>query len=213
MSLSDAQLRTLASRMGFKLEHIVFKSQLEMMDLEYNTPYVINLENEYSEEGKPNSGTHYTALQVNKNSKGKIEPCYMDSYGVGPPIEVLEFCGRKHIPYNTKCIQSIMMSVCGYFVLAFFYFINKFEHRSGNIYCDCEAYSDLFNDLNTSSNWKANELMLKSFFQSTDLEYRRTHPVEVFDDFRLIHQEGQGSQNVATKHIQKDIDKIERQEK
>ena len=44
MSLSDAQLRTLASRMGFKLEHIVFKSQLEMMDLEYNTPYVINLE-------------------------------------------------------------------------------------------------------------------------------------------------------------------------
>ena len=85
MSLTDSQLRTLASRMGFKLEHIVFKSQLENIDLEYNTPYVINLENEYSEEGKPNSGTHYTALQVNKNSKGKIEPCNMDSCGVGCP--------------------------------------------------------------------------------------------------------------------------------
>ena len=91
--------------------------------------------------------------------------------------------------------------------MAFFNFINKFEHHGGSIYHDCEGFSDLFNDLNKSSNWKANELMLKSFFQSTDPEYRRQHPVEVFDDFRQIHSEGQGSQNVATKAIDRDIDK------
>lgn len=206
MSLTDTQLFTLAKRMSVPLEAVVFKSQLADMELKYNVGYIINLEDEYGEDGKPNSGTHYTALQVNKNNKGTIQPCYMDSYGVCCPVEVLEFCGRKHVPYNTKCIQSIMGEVCGYYCLAFLYFINKFEHRSGDIYCDCECFSDLFNDLNKSSCWKANELMLKSFFQSSDAEYRRQHPVDVFDNFKIIHQKGQGSNNVATKAIDRDID-------
>ena len=46
MSLTDHELKSLAKRMGFKLEHVVFKSQLEEMDVEYNCPYIINLENE-----------------------------------------------------------------------------------------------------------------------------------------------------------------------
>lgn len=213
MSLTDSELKTLGKRMGMKLEAVVYKSQLEDMTLEYNTPYIINLDNEYAADGSPNSGTHYVALQVSKNNKGKVEPCYCDSYGVAPPQEVLDFVGVKHVPYNTKCIQSLMASVCGFFCLAFLYFINKFEHRSGQIYNDCETFSDLFNDLNTSSEWKPNELMLKSFFQSSNKEYRRTHPVEVFSDFKVIHQEGEGSTNVATKSIQKDIDEQEEGEK
>ena len=136
MSLSDSQLRNLAKRMSVPLKYVVFKSQLEDMLLGYNTPYIINLENEYGEDGRPNDGSHYTALQVQKNNKGEVKPCYMDSYGVAPPTEVLEFVGRKHIPYNTKCIQSIMSSVCGYYCLAFLYFLNKFEHRSCDIYND-----------------------------------------------------------------------------
>jgi hypothetical protein len=149
------------------------------------------------------------ALQVSKNNKNKIEPCYCDSYGVAPPKEVLDFVGVKHVPYNTKCIQSLMGEVCGFYCLAFLYFINKYEKRSGQIYHDCEEFTSLFNDLNTSSEWKANELMLKSFFQSTNAEYRRTHPVEVFTDFRVISDEGEGSKNVATKSIQNDIDEQE----
>ena len=206
MSLTDTELKSLAKRMGFKLEHVVFKSQLEEMDVEYNCPYIINLENEYSEDGKPNSGTHYTALFIQKNNKGEVKPCYFDSYGVGPPIEVLEFVGRKHVPYNTKCVQSIMSSVCGYYCLSFLYFINKFEHRSGDIYNDCENFSDLFNDLNTSSDWKANEYMLKHFFQSSDPEHRRKNPVEVFSDFKIIGSES----NAPLKSIQDDIDEQER---
>ena len=206
MSLTDHELKSLAKRMGFKLEHVVFKSQLEEMDVEYNVGYIINLENEYSEDGKPNSGTHYTALFIQKNNKGEVKPCYFDSYGVGPPIEVLEFVGRKHVPYNTKCVQSIMASVCGFYCLAFLYFINKFEHRSGDIYNDCANFTDLFNDLNTSSDWKANEYCLKLFFQSSDPEYRRTHPVEVFSDFKVIGSES----NAPLKSIQDDIEKQER---
>ena len=206
MSLSDHQLKSLAKRMGFKLEHVVFKSQLDSMLLEYNTPYIINLENEYDEDGRPNDGSHYTALQVQKNNKGEVKPCYMDSYGVAPPTEVLEFCNRKHIPYNTKCIQSIMSSVCGYYCLAFLYFINKFEHRSNDIYNYCENFSDLFNDLNVSSEWKQNEYMLKHFFQSSDPEHRRRNPVEVFSDFKVIGSES----NAPLKAIQNNIEKQER---
>ena len=212
MSLTDDNLRALAKRMGMKLEAVVYKSQLEDMTLEYNKPYIINLDNEYAADGSQNSGSHYVALQVSKNNKNKIEPCYCDSYGVAPPQEVLDFVGVKHVPYNTKCIQSLMSEVCGYICLAFLYFINKFEKRSGNIYHDCEEFTSLFNDLNTSSEWKPNELMLKSFFQSSDAEYRRTHPVEVFLDFKVIHQEGQGSTNVATKSIQNDIDEQEEED-
>lgn len=205
MSLTDDELRSLSKRMGMKLEGVVYKSQLQDMDLKYNVPYIINLDNEYDEDGRQNSGSHYVALQVSKNNKNKIEPCYCDSYGVAPPQEVLDFVGVKHVPYNTKCIQSLMGEVCGYFCLAFLYYINKFEHRSGNIYHDCEEFTDLFNDLNTSSDWKANEYCLKMFFQSSDAEYRRTHPVEVFTDFRMISGEGEGSKNVATKAIDRDI--------
>ena len=212
MSLTDDNLRALAKRMGMKLEAVVYKSQLEDMTLEYNKAYIINLDDEYAADGSQNSGTHYVALQVSKNNKNKIEPCYCDSYGVAPPKEVLDFVGVKHVPYNTKCIQSLISEVCGYFCLAFLYYINKFEHRSGQIYHDCEQFTDLFNDLNTSSEFKANELMLKSFFQSSNKEYRRTHPVEVFSDFKVIHQEGEGSTNVATKSIQKDIDEQEEED-
>ena len=91
MSLTDLQLKSLAKRMGFKLEHVVFKSQLEDMDLEYNTPYIVNLDNEYTEDGKPNSGTHYTALYVQKNNKGDVKPCYMDSYGCCMDLVLVAF--------------------------------------------------------------------------------------------------------------------------
>ena len=212
MSLTNTQLQSLAKRMGMKLEAVVYKSQLEDMNLEFNKPYIINLDNEYDNDGKANDGSHYVALQVNKNSKEKIEPCYCDSYGVAPPQEVLDFVGMKHVPYNTKCIQSLMGECCGYFALAFLYFINKFEHRSGNVYHDCEQFTDLFNDLNTSSDWKANEYMLKHFFQSTDAQHRRENPVEVFEkgSFKII---GEGSNNMATKAIQNDIKEQQEEEK
>ncbi len=204
MSLTDDQLRTLSRRMGFKLESIVYKSELGNMDLKYNVSYIVNLDNEYDNEGKANDGSHYVALQVNKNNKGKIEPCYCDSYGVAPPNEVLDFVGLKHVPYNTKCIQSLLGECCGYFALAFLYFINKYEHRSGDIYHDCEEFTDLFNDLNVSSEFKANEYMLKHFFQSSDAQHRRENPVEVFEkgSFKII---GEGSNNMATKAIDNDI--------
>ena len=44
MSLTNTQLNELAKRMGFKLEAVVFKSELEDMKLKHNVPYICNIQ-------------------------------------------------------------------------------------------------------------------------------------------------------------------------
>ena len=46
MSLTNTQLNDLAKRMGFKLEAVVFKSELKDMKLKHNVGYVVNLEDD-----------------------------------------------------------------------------------------------------------------------------------------------------------------------
>ena len=65
MSLTNTQLRTLSERMKFPLADISFKDELPDK-LEFNKGYIINIEDAEDEDGKSNSGTHWTALQINK---------------------------------------------------------------------------------------------------------------------------------------------------
>ena len=57
------------------------------------------------------SGTHWGAWY--KNGKSKI---YFDSYGVQPPIEVINYLG-KLIHYNTDQVQPVGQVFCGYLCL------------------------------------------------------------------------------------------------
>ena len=188
MSLTNTQLNELAKRMGFKLEAVVFKSELEDMKLKHNVGYIVNLENEFDDDGERNEGSHYVCLQSNKNVNGKIENIYLDSYGVAPPEEVLHFLGVKHVPYNTKDVQSLQAHTCGWYCASFLYYINAYHNRTKSLYDDAEHYTNLFKDLNTSSDHKFNEYVLKSMFQSSDPKIRAMHPVSVFGpgDIRSI---------------------------
>ena len=56
-------------------------------------------------------GTHWVAWF--KNSKTKI---YFDSYGVQPPIEVINYLG-KPIRYNTDQVQPVGEVFCGHLCL------------------------------------------------------------------------------------------------
>ena len=56
-------------------------------------------------------GTHWVALY--KNGKNKI--CF-DSYGVQPPIEVIQYLG-KPIRYNTDHVQPAGQVFCGHLCL------------------------------------------------------------------------------------------------
>ena len=57
------------------------------------------------------SGTHWVAWY--KNVKTKI---YFDSYGVRPPIEVIQYLG-KLISYNTNQVQPTGWVFCGHVCL------------------------------------------------------------------------------------------------
>ena len=56
-------------------------------------------------------GTHWVAWY--KNGKNKI---YFDSYGVQPPIEIINYLG-KPIRYNTDQVQPVGQVFCGHLCL------------------------------------------------------------------------------------------------
>ena len=172
--LTNFQIKDLAQRMKIPLAGVFFKSQLKDMKLQFNKSYIINLEDEYDENGDRNDGSHYTCFQYNKYPDGD-KVIYFDSYGVCPPEEVLKFCNVKAIPYNTKDIQSLMNDACGWYCLAFLHFINSWDQRTGDLYEDCEHFTSLFYDLNVERDYKFNEWVLKAFFKSP--EDKRPHTV------------------------------------
>ena len=175
--LTDIQIKDLAGKLSIPLEAVCFKSTLKDMKLKHNRSYIINLENEIGEDGDRNDGTHWTCFQVDEYPNGKKMACYFDSYGVGPPTEVIDFVGEE-IPYNKKDIQSLMNNACGWYCLAYLHFINAFPQRSGDFYDDTEGFLSLFDDLNTSCDFKKNEFILKHFFQASDKSLRKPITVE-----------------------------------
>ena len=176
MSLTDSQIWDLAERMDIPLVFVGFKDELKGKKLQYNKSYIINMENEFDEDGQRNTGSHYTCFQVNKYPNGNKEGIYFDSFGEPFPKVVEEFVGGK-LPYSTKDIQSLMNSACGWYCLAFLHFINSSTGRSGDLYTDAGAFTDLFDDLNVSKDHLKNEWILKHFFQSKDPSKRK--PIEI----------------------------------
>jgi hypothetical protein len=163
--LTNVQVEALAERMGVPLEPVVFKSELKDMVLKYNKSYIINLEDEFDEEGQKNAGSHYVCFQVNNYLDKPDEYVYFDSYGCAPPNEVIEFCKVKAMPYSEIDIQSIMADFCGWACLAFLHFINAWEGRSRNLYNDAEHFTSLFKDLNKETDHKYNEFVIRQFFK------------------------------------------------
>jgi hypothetical protein len=164
--LTDVQLESMAEKMHIPLEGVFFKDQLPA--LKANRAYIVNMMDEFSEEGVPNPGSHWVAFQIEKVGN-EYRPMYVDSFGVGPPVEVSEavhkLCGKK-VPYSSKNVQSLMSSACGFFCLGYLHFINASKYRRGHIYTDTEAFLDMFVDLNIDHDFKRNEFILKHFFRS-----------------------------------------------
>lgn len=173
--LTDGQLKELSVKMEFPLVGVFFKDELPRI-LQYNTGYIINLDNSVDEEGNQNEGTHWTTLQVNKYPNGQIEPIFFDPYGAEPSESIKKFvkdnCG-KYLPYTNKDIQSLMNNACGWYVCAFLHYINSWSHRSKDLYEDVNTFMSYFDDLNESIDWKKNEYILSHFFQSKDPTKRK----------------------------------------
>lgn len=181
MSLTDVALRELCKRMEIPLADICFKDELPNK-LEFNKAYIINLEDEYDEDGKKNGGTHWVCLQINKYPNGKTEGIYFDPYGVGKPSDVKKAVERtigKNIPETTKDIQSLMNNACGWYCCALLHFINSSQYRSKDLFTDVSTFLDMFDDLNESVDFKKNEYILKHFFRSSDPKQRNAIDIDL----------------------------------
>ena len=187
MSLTDTQIWDLAKKMSVPLVFCDFKDNLAKTKLKYNKFYIINMENEFDEDGQRNEGSHYTAFQINKYPTGKIEGVYFDPFGMPPPQIVQKFCGLPHLPYNTKDIQSLMNSACGWYCLAFGHFINAWDGRTKDLYTDCAGFTDLFDDLNKTISHHRNEWVLKNVFRPADAKVREANPVDIFKAGDIKH--------------------------
>lgn len=181
MALTNLQLIDIAKKMVFSLVDPMFKSQLIDDILIYNEFYIINIEDEYDQDGTKNEGTHYTCFQVNKYPNGKIEGVYLDPYGLPPPKEIIDFVGFD-IPYNKKQIQGSLNNACGWFCLAFGHYINSYEGRTKDLYSDSVHFTDLFEDLTESNHHLKNEWVLKHFFRSKDPSKRKAIEIEGLDN-------------------------------
>jgi|688.fasta_scaffold83687_4 hypothetical protein len=170
--LTNTQVWELAERMEVPLIFCNFKDKLKNKKLQYNKSYIVNLENEFDEDGYPNSGSHYVCFQVNKYPNGSIEPIYFDSYGQPQPDTLTDFVGGI-MPHNDKDVQSLMNQACGWYCLAFLHFINSFKGRTGDLYTDARHFINLFDDLNKERNHLKNEFVLKHFFRSADPALRK----------------------------------------
>jgi len=179
--LTDTQLTELSHKMGIPLEAVLFKDEMPKK-IKYNKSYIINIEDSVDEEGNSNEGTHWTCLQVNKYPDGKVEPFYFDAYGMPPPESikkaVMDTCGQK-LPFNTKDIQSLMNNACGFYCCALLHYINEAPTRTKDMYLDVENFLSMFDDLNTSCDFKKNEYILKHFFVPKDPALRKTIEVDI----------------------------------
>jgi hypothetical protein len=106
---TDSDLFKIAKKEKIKLDAVVFKDHLK--NLQYATDIIVNLQS------SNHNGTHWTALH--------IEPTfafYSDSFGVVPPVEVIELCRDRKINtllYNKVQYQHIDEGFCGEFSLSF----------------------------------------------------------------------------------------------
>jgi len=192
--LTDYQLTELCNKMDIPLEGVYFKDELPRK-LKFNKSYIVNMEDSIDDEGNENQGSHWCCLQINKYPNGKIEPFWFDSMGAPPPEIVkkivLNFCGQK-LPYNTKDIQSMMNSACGYFSCALLHYINACPTRSRDMYFDIENFLEMFDDLNKSVDFKKNEYILKHFFVPKDPALRKAIEIDVTPSSIISEDSGKG---------------------
>jgi len=197
--LTDQQIHDLSDRMKIPLAGVYFKDELPLK-IEVNKGYIINLQDSKTDDGQENDGTHWTYLQVNKSPNGTIEPIFFDPYGVEPSEVIkkrVKHSFNKYLPYTKKDIQSLMNNACGFYCLALGHFINSSKHRTGHLYYDIDNFLEMFDDLNTSIDWKKNEYILKHFFRSEDPALRTA--IDVIKPLESISSEDEKGGKDMTK--------------
>jgi hypothetical protein len=159
--LSNHDIDELTTKMNIpNFKGCFYKDKLKK--IQPNSSYIINLNSELDESGKRNTGSHWTCIVTDDMCRA----IYFDSYGENAPNEIRNLlkCNQYKIGHTSKNIQSLMSNLCGFFCLAFIYFLSVSKFRTGNIINDASIFLDLFEDLDLISDVYKNEFILSLFF-------------------------------------------------
>jgi len=113
-----------------------------------NGNYIINMENE-----KDGHGSHWVAFTYNN---GDIT--YFDSFGLYPPIEVMQQA-KGEIIYNSKQIQDMGSTACGWYCIGFIK--NSYKTPTMNDEAKLKRYINMF-----SSSIIKNDSILKRYINN-----------------------------------------------
>ena len=121
----------------------------KLKSVQPNSSYIINLNSELDEHGNRNSGSHWCCLVTDDMKQG----IYFDSYGEREPNEIRNSLKSNQytIGHTSKNIQSLMYNLCGFFCIAFIYFLSISKFRTKNIINDASIFLDLFEDLDLTN--------------------------------------------------------------
>jgi hypothetical protein len=134
--LNETQIKNTLTRHGYKINGIYSKDQLPK-DLQEGY-YMINMQNH-----NKGNGTHWTAFRYSK------DVCiYYNSFGIQPPIEILNATEGKKLIYNAKQIQDYNSTACGWFCIGVVVYDSKqpFEvhfNRFINLFSNYTRANDL----------------------------------------------------------------------
>jgi len=162
--LSNFDIDELVTKMNIpNFKGCFYKDKLKK--IQPNSSYIINLNSELDENNNRNGGSHWTCL-VTDDMKRSL---YFDSYGENAPNEIRNLLksNQYKIGHTSKNIQSLMSNLCGFFCLAFIYFLSISKYRTGNIINDASIFLDLFEDLDKIDDVYKNEFILSLFFTDT----------------------------------------------
>lgn len=122
---TNYQLFNLCKRLNIPLMDICSKNKLRYP---IDGAYIINMQDD--DDG---NGTHWVALWLNTDNNSEKHAYYFDSFGLAPPLAVLEFCkqfGCKHITSSTKQVQSINSGYCGAYCVNFLHNMSNVKHNT-----------------------------------------------------------------------------------
>lgn len=147
-TLSDSEIIEICKNYRLPLNKICFKDDLPN-ELEKGF-YIINLQSKF----KNGNGTHWTAFYCS-GLPSEIN-IYYDSFGFPAPEEVEEKI--KPYIYNSKDIQNINTSSCGFYCIAFIKFLNGLNNKVDGY----EKFLNLFNNETSRNEMILNNILYKN---------------------------------------------------
>jgi hypothetical protein len=118
--ISNFDLEHISQHFNFPLT-VVIKDELKNHKPK-SSNYIINLESSTS-----GSGTHWLSTKID----GKFF-FYLDSFGIIPPQEVIDFCKRvpnSRLAYSEIQMQNINSETCGWYAIGLLIHINRTKNK------------------------------------------------------------------------------------